>query len=70
MSNVTVTIPPMSEVAIGFGPMVTGIMLQQLFLGVLSEFVGASSTDNVSYLLRKVLKRSSIIVQIMRGIRR
>ncbi|EIM80471.1 uncharacterized protein STEHIDRAFT_150638 [Stereum hirsutum FP-91666 SS1] len=37
MANVTVELPPMSTVAIGFGPMVTGMMLQQLFLGVLSS---------------------------------
>lgn len=46
MANVTVELPPMSTVAIGFGPMVTGIMMQQLFLGVLSAL--APSSINLS----------------------
>jgi uncharacterized membrane protein YjjB (DUF3815 family) len=33
----TVNIPPPSVVAAGFGPMVTGIMIQQLLLGVISS---------------------------------
>lgn len=59
MANVTVELPPMSTVAIGFGPMVTGMMLQQLFLGVLSMSIHLFLSYQVPFRLTRHVRFSS-----------